>query len=802
MKQQRWTSCSLLLQEQLQHHYFLFHQKRSSCPSFTPLFRDCMMMEEGSYTLPLSKSTYISNRLTLCSSSVLNHKQCSVVRSIQMRNFSTRNDFDAGDSERSDQDVARNNHPPNSTYNKDVFNSEMKRMYKNTLMHDQLNLDDNKKNSRFWIKALISILSIIILLKMKSDIYKAIYPYVRPHLPRIRNFLLHYSQLNISEILFHADVSIFQKLEFMLFHYLAILVQLLEGTYRFSRVASVGISCLWDYYTHYDSEEWREQVAREERHQLFSKTRENDETNNVHTDASVTTTTSMESHAKNKSIIDQIHKRNAEKFLSLFTELGGIFVKIGQYMSSMTNFLPDAWTTTLQVLQDKVPSEATLEEIKSMFEEEHLLTKSQTFEAIFERFEAHPIAAASLAQVHKAKLRKGSIPSLKGTDLDGTEVAVKVQYPSIRYYYKGDMIAKGVALSIIQFFFPHYNISWMGSLLDETLNQELDFRIEKSNAEKITSLFAQEEEGMKRQLYIPRVISSLSSKRLLTMEFIDGVKISDTDKLRQRFGENGIVEAASITFNAFAKMIFLHSFLHTDPHPGNILVRAHPNYKNRVQVVLIDHGLYQKLSHDFSVNFGRFWRALVLKDNVFVKKYCQDLGIEDYQLYASIILMRGYDDTSDVGLFNHGTKKEFESFIKGIIEHRMERFQQMIRNMPSEMLLIMRTNNLLRYVNQSLGVPVNRYVIYARVASKGIHRHCEMSSRHHNSTTRIISLWKYLKEKSVIAAEQIHFETILALYQLKQWLWNWYYRQLIFIGFMKPIRLRVEKNDLDVVLAA
>ncbi|KAG2373125.1 hypothetical protein C9374_012857 [Naegleria lovaniensis] len=663
-------------------------------------------------------------------------------------------------------------------------------------------------NSKFWFKSLILTISILVLIntEVKSEIYKTLHPHIRPYLPRIRNFLLHYSQTNISDVLFHSDqFSLTQQLEYLLFHYLAIVVQLAEGLYRFSRVASVGVSCLWDYYKHYNSKEWKEQVTKDEqRLAMLVNTNEN-EKNIYHTNSSVdgnTTSFPIETNDETTSIIYQTHKRNAEKFLSLFIELGGIFVKIGQYMSSMTNFLPDAWTDTLKVLQDQVPCEATMEEIKLMFHDEELLSCGKSFDELFEHFEAHPIAAASLAQVHRAKLRKGAVSELEGTSLDGAEVAVKVQYPSISYYYKGDMIAKGVALSIIHFFFPHYNISWMGSMLDETLNQELDFRIEKHNAEKITLLFAREEEGMKQQLYIPKVISSLSSKRLLTMEFINGVKISNTEALRQRFGERGITEAASITFHVFAKMIFLHSFLHTDPHPGNILIRAHPSHKNRVQVVLLDHGLYQHLSHDFTINFAKFWRALVLNDNVFVKTYCQDLGIEDYQLYASIILMRGYDDKTGVGLFTHGTKAEFERFFKGIIEHRMDKFQQMIRNMPSEMLLIMRTNNLLRYVNQSMGVPVNRYVIYARVATVGIYNkeHKEIAVLASNSSS--FSLWRYLKQKSLEKADQIYFETLLAIYQMKQCLWNWYYRQLILLGLMKPIRLSVDKNDLDVVLAA
>ncbi|EFC44425.1 predicted protein [Naegleria gruberi] len=511
-----------------------------------------------------------------------------------------------------------------------------------------------------------------------------------------------------------------------------------------------------------------------------------------------------------KTLIYQTHKRSATKFLNLFIDLGGIFIKVGQYMSSMTNFLPDAWTETLQVLQDKVPYQADLSEIRLMFEEEfhkHPELKDRKLEDIFESFDELPIAAASLAQVHKAKLRKGAIESLKGTELDGSTVAVKIQYPSIRYFYKGDMIAKQAAMEIIHFFFPHYNISWMGKMLDDTLNQELDFHIEHENSNKIRKLFEKEEEGITQSLYIPKIVSPLSSKRVLTMEFIDGWKISDIESITKHMDHKRMVESAKTTMSIFAKMIFVFGFVHTDPHPGNILVRAHPKNPNHSQVVLLDHGLYQTLDPDFRVKFARFWRALVMHDKPVVDQYCKDLGIDDSQLYASLILMRGYDEKSGIGLSSHGTKAEFETFFKGIIKHRMDKFQQMVRNMPTEMLLIMRTNNLLRYVNQSMGVPVNRYVINARIASRGMYHSKSLpdtlsACQEGKPLSENLSMWNYMKLKYQQHSQYLHFETILFIYEYKQWLWNVWYRLMIHYGFMEPIRIQVDKNDMDVVLAA
>ncbi len=446
----------------------------------------------------------------------------------------------------------------------------------------------------------------------------------------------------------------------------------------------------------------------------------------------------------------RIHKRNAERLLDFIHRLGGVYVKIGQYLSTMTNVLPTEWTQTMLVLQDKAPT-VPLSDLQYLF----IKHFGKTTTELYTDFDSTPIAAASLAQVHRATV-------------DGKQVAVKIQYPSITFNFYSDKITRDMIFALIPMLFPKYDSSWIGPELSDALHREMDFMLEIQNMKRAKRLF-----GDRQDVYIPQVVDSLSCSQILTMEFINGVKISDVDAI-ERMGLS-VKDASQTTFEAFAEMTFKHGFLHTDPHAGNIFVRPNPNNPKRTQVVILDHGLYRELDDEFRTNYAKLWKALILKDNKVVKEYCQKYGIDDYELYGAIVLMRSYN-TAEIGMISHHTMEEAQQFMDQYFEHIGDSVLNILNKMPHEMLLVMRTNSILRALNHELGVPVNRHIINARVAAQSLEQE---------------SGWKYFK-----------FNMMLKYYEIKQRVIVALYRIAIYLHLMKPIILNLDRQSTDVILAA
>jgi len=251
----------------------------------------------------------------------------------------------------------------------------------------------------------------------------------------------------------------------------------------------------------------------------------------------------------------------------------------------------------------------------------------------------------------------------------------------------------------------------------EYLEKEVDFLNEAKN-----SIRAKENFSHRDDVYIPDVIVEYSSSRVLVMEFIHGVKIVDIPVIRDKWAFS-LSNIGKILFDAISEQIYVYGFVHADPHPANIFVRPKPGNPKLPQIVLLDHGLYYEIPEEFRKNYCVLWKALILNDQETIKNYCDNLGITNHKLYASLLLLQQYD--IDIGLNDDDFSKskgkknfDFKEFadpkLKADIKNLMEYY-------PHEMILIMRTYFLLRSVNIQLGAPVNRFKIMARVAVKGIH---------------------------------------------------------------------------------
>jgi predicted unusual protein kinase regulating ubiquinone biosynthesis (AarF/ABC1/UbiB family) len=243
------------------------------------------------------------------------------------------------------------------------------------------------------------------------------------------------------------------------------------------------------------------------------------------------------------------HLRNARRIERGICELQGLFIKVGQLISIMTNFLPEEFRRELEGLQDAVPPRPFVDIEKRVVEELH-----QTPQELFAHFECEPIASASIGQVHLARL------------LDGTKVAVKVQYPDIEEIVYRDLNTLRRIFWIIGWFIPYQGLSELYREIRAIVMEELDYHAEAQNAERIAANFTD-----RTDVAFPRVVHALSTARVLTTHFEAGCKITDHASVKQLGLDRG--QLARQVVEIYCQQIFSDGVYHADPHPGNLLVR-------------------------------------------------------------------------------------------------------------------------------------------------------------------------------------------------------------------------------------
>ena len=252
----------------------------------------------------------------------------------------------------------------------------------------------------------------------------------------------------------------------------------------------------------------------------------------------------------------------ARRYRHLAVEMGGVLIKVGQFLSVRVDMLPAYVTEELSGLQDQVPEE-DFQRIRTLAEDE----LGQTLEECFTEFEEIPLASASLGQVHRAVLRPEDSLAVEGAE-DITKVVVKVQRPDIEAIIGVDLSAFRIVAGWLERYKPIRKRVDLPALMEEfstILGQEIDYLNEGRNAERFWEIYKSNP-----KIKVPRVIWTKTTQRVLVLEDVYAIKITNYREIKEA-GVN-LNEVGLRLFASYMEQIFKEEFFHADPHPGNLFV--------------------------------------------------------------------------------------------------------------------------------------------------------------------------------------------------------------------------------------
>lgn len=277
----------------------------------------------------------------------------------------------------------------------------------------------------------------------------------------------------------------------------------------------------------------------------------------------------------------------AERVRMALEELGPTYIKLGQVLSTRPDLVPVEFVNEFSKLQDKVPPfsfEAVVQSIESEFK--------RTWEIAYAQLDPEPLASASIGQVHRARLHSGE------------EVVVKIQRPGIEKIVEVDLEIMLHLATLAERHIEELAFHRPIKIVEEfakSIEKELDYTIESTSMERVAGQFLDDP-----AVYVPKVYRAHSTQRILTIEFVDGIKVSDTERLlREGYDREVITQrGADILF----KQIFSFGFFHADPHPGNIFVLPGD------VICLIDFGMMGALDRATRENFVSLVEGIIARD--------------------------------------------------------------------------------------------------------------------------------------------------------------------------------------------
>jgi predicted unusual protein kinase regulating ubiquinone biosynthesis (AarF/ABC1/UbiB family) len=374
----------------------------------------------------------------------------------------------------------------------------------------------------------------------------------------------------------------------------------------------------------------------------------------------------------------RFNRHSAESIYETAIELRGLILKGCQFLGSRADVLPREYVEVLSRLQDRVPPKA-FSVVKETVERE----LGKPLAAVFRRFSERPIASASLAQVHEGELH------------DGRRVAVKVQYPEIDALVRSDLANLRVLFRAVGVFERDFDLMPLLDELGTYLPRELDFVNEGRNCEKVAGFFVGRDD-----VVVPKIYWEWTTSRVLVMEFMPGIKITDVEALRAAGVD--VDRVTQILVEAFCRQILTHGFFHADPHPGNLLVQP-----DGPRLVLLDFGLSKDLPPRFREGIVALALAMIADDADKLGQALVDLGFETKNGDPSALV--------EVARFFLDIAKRFRERPYAdprLLEGLNDEIPEMIRanpivRVPSHVVLIGRVLGLLSGLGRSLGSRVD-----------------------------------------------------------------------------------------------
>ena len=313
----------------------------------------------------------------------------------------------------------------------------------------------------------------------------------------------------------------------------------------------------------------------------------------------------------------QRYRQIAARFRALAIRLGGVMIKVGQFLSARLDVLPPEITDELAGLQDEVPP-AEFDSIRLLAETE----LGSSLDKVFAAFEESPLAAASLGQVHRAQLLQKDVEAV-GYD----HVVVKILRPNIEQIVEVDMSAVRVAGGWLSHYRPVSDRANVPAIIEEfaaVTYEEMDYLSEGKNAETFAISF--KDDG---GVHVPRVVWNRTTRRVLTLEDVTAIKVTDYDSITAT-GINR-AEVADRLFGTYLKQIFEDGFFHADPHPGNLFVaplkEKNEDGSTKFQLTFIDFGMVGRMPDRLVEGLREAVISIGLQDAPRLMKAYQTLGV-------------------------------------------------------------------------------------------------------------------------------------------------------------------------------
>lgn len=370
--------------------------------------------------------------------------------------------------------------------------------------------------------------------------------------------------------------------------------------------------------------------------------------------------------SEGKNVDLEKYRKNARRVLNTFLSLGPVYIKLGQWLSSRADILPQPYMEELAKLQDDVPP-APFEKVKPIIENE-LGPISEKFDSL----DQNAVYGASLGQVYRAKLH-------------GQEVVVKVKRPGIEKAVEQDLkVLKKILPLALRFVDPNLRFSAEGMLEQfiETIHEEMDYTLESSNLKTIKKNIQHFE-----NVIVPSVYDDYSTKSVLTMEYVPGIKITNIEALDAK----GIDRQKLVidVHKVFFSMLLRNSIFHADPHPGNISV------SDNGSLILYDYGMVGRIDNETRLKLIRLYLALIEKDPPRTVNAMDDLGMLMPDYNRSII-----EKALELAIRGLHGQKPSEMEVKALLELANKTMSHFPFILPKHLALYMRMTSIIEGIYQ------------------------------------------------------------------------------------------------------